>query len=165
VLALPLLRCNSVLLPFIATSQLPLRLSPHFRSGLLYVPLSYEPLVSADGGRTFRSARRWGDEVFIIYDLAAVPSPSGQSAIVAQQSWMEDNPGALYPPQLARTDDGGRTWTSLWVDLPEFSWASRVIVTPTGRIIAANGSGYGGLGCSSDGGRTWARSCAPPATS
>jgi hypothetical protein len=45
------------------------------------------------------------------------------------------------------------------VTLPRFSWARSVVVTPTGRIIA--GSGEGGLACSADDGRTWARTCPP----
>lgn len=162
-LAAPELRCDSVKLPPLPGGEVPLRLSPNFRAGLVYVPNQLRPLVSLDGGRSFRPARQpWdtSDYTYRIHDLAALPSSSGESAIVAQWTMKSVNGWPVHGPQLARTDDGGQTWTSMSVNLPDFLWARSVTVTPTGRIIAA--SGMGGIGCSEDGGRTWARTCPTP---
>jgi RNA polymerase sigma-70 factor (ECF subfamily) len=159
-LPVPRLDCESVKLPHSPTGTLPLRQSPRFRPGLLFVPFPHAPLVSADGGRTFGPARPASFDVDVyspIGDLAAAPSPSGESAVVVQ------NVAGTYLPrsQLARTDDGGRNWTPIVVDLPNFYWADKVTVTPSGRIVASSQSG--GLACSADDGRTWGRTCPSPA--
>ncbi|HEX9970406.1 MAG TPA: hypothetical protein VGB03_09715, partial [Acidimicrobiales bacterium] len=85
------------------------------------------------------------------------PSSSGQSAVVAQTTFAKKDGQFAYGAPLARTDDGGRTWAPLWVDLPDFHSGRLVTVTPTARIIA--GSDLWGLACSADGGRSWARTC------
>ena len=161
--SVPRIDCESVKLPSVPADELPLRLSSTFRAGLLYVPNPLYPFVSRDGGRSFQPARQsWdaSDYAYRIYDLAPAPGPTGESAVVAQLTQKLRSNWPVYGAQLARTDDGGRTWTPIPIDLPDFWWAQRVTVTPTGRIIA--GSGLGGIACSEDGGRTWARTCPTP---
>ncbi|HEX9969287.1 MAG TPA: sigma-70 family RNA polymerase sigma factor [Acidimicrobiales bacterium] len=153
------LRCTTTRLPFFGSASLSLHSTADRADGLVFAALPTRPLVSSDGGRTFRPARPDGYEESVpyeIHDLAAVPSRAG-AAVVAQTAFDTRGGGFRYGAPLVRTDDGGGTWTPLFVDLPRFDWGSHVIVTPTGRIVA--GSGHGGLACSPDGGRSWGRAC------
>ncbi len=126
----------------------------------LWAAAGFDVYTSDDAGRTFRRSVRPTSRWRVggmIRDLAVVPGSGSRSVVVAQHGWGGD----LSP--LERTDDGGNTWTPLWVDVAGFKYeAVAVAATPTGRILAAGGDG--GLACSADGGRTWAPLCDTPDT-
>ncbi len=151
------LECEPVRLPRVTGLAVPLRVPAD--SDVLYVPHPQQPFVSFDAGRTFSPMSAFPGGGAYLKDLATVPSSIGGSAVAAQLGSVEmDATGVLRSgPQLARTDDGGRTWQPLFVDVPGFAMPSTVMVTPTGRILAASESG--GIACSENGGRTWARTC------
>ncbi|HEX9969204.1 MAG TPA: hypothetical protein VGB03_03625 [Acidimicrobiales bacterium] len=132
------------------------------RSSALYLAFSSQPLVSFDGGRTFRTARQHSlaeAEPYWVNDLAAFPSGGGESAVIAQTTFgTRDGQFAPGAP-IALTDDGGRSWRSSFVDLPGLSAAGAVTVTRSGRILAAGT--HWGIACSADRGATWARTCRP----
>jgi RNA polymerase sigma-70 factor (ECF subfamily) len=119
----------------------------------------HQLLVSTDAGETFRPTALWEDRWLHIGDIAALPSAT-VSFVVARAAEVGE-------PALLRTDDAGESWAPISVDLPGFErlggglgGANRVVVTPTGRILA--GGMHGGIACSVDGGRTWAPTCPAP---
>lgn len=154
--------CTSKRLPTeVYADGIPLRGSIGAGPATLFVPIQSQAWMSLDGGRSFRAVRR--DSYFDDWpmDVAALPSPSGESIVLALEGWSDMGPGHWHGKQFARTDDGGRHWTSSFVDVPGFEQeATRVAVTRTGRIIL--GGHRGGVVCSADGGRTWARTCPRP---
>lgn len=162
------LHCDTVRLGVFGLSGdgVPIRSAAATQSNTMFLAIRTQPYISLDGGRSFRTARPSGateQERYTVNDLAPMPSATGESAIVAQFTWVLGDNGMRVPgPQLARTDDGGRTWTSLFVTVPDFIGAYKVAVTPTGRIIAASMSH--GIACSQDGGLTWGRTCPTPDT-
>lgn len=152
--AAPHLDCVAVRLPVMPSPGLRLRVNPLSRDGVVYAVSPSRTVVSTDGGRTFTDARPPStrlEDLYRIEDVAVFPSDPG-SAIAAQYSYASS--------ALALTDDGGTTWTPVKVGLPNFLTAEHVVVTPTGRIIAA--SSAGGIACSIDRGRTWSRTCPIP---
>lgn len=84
--------------------------------------------LSTDGGETFRPSGPWQDGVWSVFaGIDAIPSAAGLSAVAVQSLWPA---GTAH---LQRTDDGGRTWTPLRIDLPGFEFgAAGPFVTPTG---------------------------------
>ena len=107
---------------------------------------------STDGGKTFK--------------------PVTLPAKAAVQSLAEDSDGAVYL-SLLTTDakgvatgglfvsrDGGASWTQLGKDTPLAKGSTSVASLGHNRLMAAPGSG--GLLCSADAGKTWAKRC--PAT-
>lgn len=82
----------------------------------------------------------------------------------------DDGRGALYvalsgigheaPAGIARTTDGGRTWTLLGGGSPIATGIGTVAAVPDGPLLAAGSNSSGrGLYCSTDGGTTWHRRC------
>jgi len=59
-----------------------------------------------------------------------------------------------YRPYIFKSEDFGRTWTSLRGDLPEYGYLHTVRESPSNRDLLFAGSEFG-LFVSGDGGRTW----------
>lgn len=136
---------------------LKLRLSPAFdRDGLGYGFSSTQLFVTGDGARTFQEIPfpLTGDDsitnMTILWDR-----PSSPAIFVSTLSY---NPAS----GIYRSLDGGSSWSRTRIDLPGFGLGAReLIVTPTGRLLAAAYGVVYGIACSDDMGETWGRRCPP----
>lgn len=140
--------------------------SPGFdQDGLAYAFTPYKLLVSQDGAQTFGEVQ-FPLEVQLplmgegyIRDVAIAWNVSSNPAIFA--AVFESSTLSRYPPGIYRSLDAGRSWSRTSIDLLGFGggYAKKLIVTPTGRVLATGV--YNGIACSVDGGQTWAPRCPP----
>src|ERR1041384_2603323 len=106
-------------------------------------------VMSDDGGLTVQ-ARSFPTGIDPITDL--VVSPSDPSRLYASAGLLGQASRGLF-----ESTDGGRTWRTLDVDLPDFKdGTSHVALTPSGMLLV---TGVGqGIAYSNDDGATWTMS-------
>jgi RNA polymerase sigma-70 factor (ECF subfamily) len=155
------LDCEAITLPNPQFDQLAVRLSSSGPEGVILASDGLSLYVSKDRGRHFDQVLASTPASYtFVNDIAPLPD-ARDSFLVAQVTYRCTARECTIGPSLVRTDDGGRTWASLDLRLPEFTVVEAVAVTPTGRVLAIGAYGTG-MACSLDGGGTWHRTCPSP---
>jgi len=107
--------------------------------------------VTEDGGKNWRRAEQFPGVPQWTYVSDVFASPrDGSTVFVALNNWQRGD----YKPYLLRSDDRGRTWTSIAGDLPEKHDVWSVAQDHVNRELLFAGTEFG-LFTSVDGGRHW----------
>ncbi|WP_291721943.1 T9SS type A sorting domain-containing protein [Bernardetia sp.] len=97
-------------------------------------------------------------ENIAISTIAYDPSNTQVFYVGTGEGWL--NGGAQFGAGIWKTTDGGATWnrlaSSTLAVTPEFAYITKIVVTPTGRVLATCRNGAnGGVYSSVDGGNNW----------